>query len=394
MVIGVSGRGGDNLAGVAGEEIAVLCDVDARALQNAAKRFPNAQLCADYRDFLGDAEACKRLDGVVISTPDHTHYPPAMLALQRGLDVDCEKPLTHTVAQARRLAETARANGCVTQMGIQIHANAPYRRTVEAVRGGAVGPVRAVYVFVNGTDWSASKLPAESAPGHLSWDCWLGPRPHRGYSEGYHPASWRRYWEFGGGTTADMACHYMDLAFWALELDVLTALVADGPEAADPECAPRGMRCAYEFAARGQRGPVELHWHAGSDRPTQVLAERGLEKWSNGVLFVGDAGWLVANYDSQIGPAARAAEWQTPPESVPPSPGHHAEWIWCCKERITPTRSFSYGGPLTETVLLANAAFRAARGKQAPAVDAAAMRTGDAAVDQLLDESVRAGFPA
>ncbi|MFO1078499.1 MAG: Gfo/Idh/MocA family oxidoreductase [Planctomycetota bacterium] len=394
IVVGVSGRGGDNLNGVAGEDIAVLCDVDGRALAKAGERFPAARRIADFREVLADAAACRALDGAVVSTPDHTHYPAAMLALQHGLDVYCEKPLTHTVAQARRLATLARQNGCITQMGIQIHANAPYRRTVEAVRAGAVGPVREVFVFVNGTDWSAQELPAgKPVPEWLQWDCWLGPAAERGYSDGYHPAAWRRYWAFGGGTTADMACHYMDLAFWALDLDAPTSLVADGPEP-HAECAPRGMRCVYDFPARGARAPVVVHWHAGNDRPAQVLAERGLDKWTNGVLFVGDDGWLIANYDKhEIGPTPRAAAWQAPPQTIAPSPGHHAEWIWCCKERIVPTCSFAYAAPLTETVLLANVAFRAARGRRLR-WDAAALELDDAAANRLLDETPRAGFSA
>ncbi|MFY9342964.1 MAG: Gfo/Idh/MocA family oxidoreductase, partial [Planctomycetota bacterium] len=227
MIVGVANRGGDNLNAFADQQIAVLCDVDSRHLAAAAKRFPGARAIADFREVLRDEKACRELDGVVVSTPDHTHYLPAMLALQHGLDVYCEKPLTHTVAQARALVQAAAAKNCITQMGIQIHANDNYHRVVEAVRGGAVGAVREVIVFVNGTDWSATGLPkASEPPKELAWDLWLGPAAPREFAADYHPAGWRRYWAFGGGTTADMACHFADLAFWALDLDAPLTLRA------------------------------------------------------------------------------------------------------------------------------------------------------------------------
>jgi predicted dehydrogenase len=394
MIVGVGGRGGDNLAAVASEHIAVLCDVDGERLAAAQKRFPGACAVRDFRAVLRDAAACRGLDGVVVSTPDHTHYLPSMLALQQGLDVYCEKPLTHTVLQARRLLRAAEANGCVTQMGIQIHANANYHRVVEAIRGGAVGAVREVIVFVNGTDWSATELPkAGQRPPHVDWDLWLGPAAARDYADGYHPMGWRRYWAFGGGTTADMACHFVDLPFWALELDAPTSLQADGPEP-HAECAPRGSRCTYSFAARGARPAVTLHWHAGSDRPQAALASRGLEAWRNGVLFVGDDGWLISNYDKhEVGPASRSAAWKAPSPSLPPSPGHHREWLLACASRTMPSTSFAYAAPLTEAVLLANVALRAARGRRL-AWDAAALRTDDAAANALLDVAARDGFDA
>ena len=394
MVIGVAGRGGANLNGVKDQEIRVLCDVDANHLKKAVEKFPDAQTCSDYREVLEDAAKCKELDGVVISTPDHTHYHPAMLALQHGLDVYCEKPLTQTVAQARRLLIAAQANGCVTQMGTQIHANENYRRVVEAIRAGAVGTVREVVVFVNGTNWSAKQLPETGeAPAHVSWDTWLGPSQERAYSKGYHPAGWRRYWAFGGGTTADMSCHFTDLAWWALDLDAPTSLIAHGPEP-DAECAPDGLRCEYEFGPRGDRPGLTLHWHATADRPKQKLESRGLQEWRNGVLFIGDEGWLISDYNRhQLGPAARAESWQAPPKSIPSSPGHYKEWLMCCAERTQPSCTFAYAAPLTEHVLLANVAYRAARGQRVR-WNATTMRTDHDGCNALLDIEARKGFDA
>jgi predicted dehydrogenase len=393
MVIGVGGRGHANLNGVASERIEVLCDVDRQRLEQAAVTFPNARRVTDYREVLSDAGQCEGLDGVVVSTPDHTHYLPSMLALQRGLDVYCEKPLTLTIAQARRLLHMARANGCVTQMGTQIHANENFRRVVEAIRAGAVGTVREVIVVVNGVVWSAKELPEPGpVPAHVDWDLWLGPAASRPFSPGYHPEGWRRYWAFGGGTTADMACHHMDLAFWALDLDAPTSLRADGPEP-HPECAPDALRCEYSFPARGDRPAVTLRWHATHDRPLQ-LGVRGLDEWGAGVLFLGDDGWLVSNYDKhEIGPEARRAQWQAPPPSIPKSPGHHREWLDACLLRRQPSCSFEYAVPLTETALLANVAFRAARGRTI-GWDARARKTDDAGANALLDVAARKGFDA
>ncbi|MCB9886600.1 MAG: Gfo/Idh/MocA family oxidoreductase [Planctomycetes bacterium] len=392
MVIGVANRGAANLAGVATEDIRVLCDVDRTQLQAAAQKFPAARTCEDYRTVLADAAACAELDGVVISTPDHSHFLPALLALRAGLDVYCEKPLTLTVGQARQLRELAAANGCITQMGTQIHANENYHRVVEAVRAGAVGPVREVVVFVNGTDWSATELPEViEPPAHLAWDLWLGAAPEQPCRKGFHPAGWRRYWAFGGGTTADMACHFVDLAFWALQLDAPTSLRADGTDL-HPDCAPAGLRCAYRFAARGDRPALTLHWHGGKDRPEAALAERGLEQWRNGVLFVGDDGWLISDYNRhEIGPAARREAFVPPAPWLAPTPSHHQEWIAACKAGTEPSCSFAYSGLLSEAVLLANAAFRGARGEEL-AWNAARMATGNPAVDALLHHQARAGW--
>ncbi len=392
MVVGVSGRGGDNLAAVAKEHIAVLCDVDRERLAKAGESFPDARRVVDYREVLQDPSALEQLDGVVISTPDHSHFLPAMLAMAGGLDVYCEKPLAHTVVQARRLAQTAAARGAITQMGTQIHANENYHRVVEAIRGGAVGAVREVIVFVNGTDWSATEPPKQAPlPDTLAWDLWLGPVTPRPYAPDYHPAGWRRYWSFGGGTTADMACHYVDLAFWALQLDAPVSLQADGVEP-HPVCAPAALRCVYDFPARGERPAVTLHWHAGKDRPKQALAERGLDGWTNGVLFVGDDGWLISDYTRhEIGPEARKAAWRAPAPYLPVVKSHHGEWLDGCRARRKPSCEFGYAAALTETVLLANVAFRAARGRRLQ-WDAASLRTDLQAANDLLDEAARSGF--
>ena len=212
-VIGVGNRGRDNLNAVAGEHIAALCDVDTAMLAPARERFPDARVFRDFREMIATMDD---LDAVVVSTPDHTHAPAAAAALRRGLHVYCEKPLTHTVREARTLTELARKHDCVTQMGTQIHAGSNYRRVVERIRSGAIGQVYEVHVFCD-KSWSGGERPTDRppVPETLDFDLWLGPAPERSYHPAYHPAGWRRWWDFGGGTLADMACHYVDLVHCA-----------------------------------------------------------------------------------------------------------------------------------------------------------------------------------
>ncbi|MBM3495543.1 MAG: Gfo/Idh/MocA family oxidoreductase, partial [Armatimonadetes bacterium] len=211
-IVGVANRGGANLDGVASQDIVALCDVDERYLDRAATAFPAAARYTDFRKMIQEA----RLDAVVISTPDHTHAPAAALALRRDLDVYCEKPLTHTVHEARVLADLARRRRRVTQLGTQIHAGSNYRRVVELIRAGAIGEITEVHVWCGG-GYSGGDRPSETppVPAGLHWDLWTGPAPERPYHPAYVPHQWRGWWGFGNGTLGDMACHHMDLPFWA-----------------------------------------------------------------------------------------------------------------------------------------------------------------------------------
>jgi predicted dehydrogenase len=354
-VIGVGNRGKDNLDAVAHEHIAALCDVDARFLAAARTRFPDAKAYTDFRALL----AQPGLDAVVISTPDHTHAPAAAQALRAGLHVYCEKPLTHSVHEARVLRQLAQQHGAVTQMGTQIHALPTYRHVVELVRSGAIGEVREVHVFFNGRTWDARGKPKEApAPNYLDFALWLGPAPEQPHREGFHPMDWRRYWDFGGGTFADMGCHFTDLAFWALELQSPDKVQAFGP-APDADAAPNGMHVEYAFPARGTLPPVRLTWYDGSHRP-EILTALGLADWKAGVLFVGSDGrHVIADYTRhQLGPKAAFADFKPPAPFLPESAGHHQEWLDAIRTRARTSCPFSYSGRLTEAVLLGNVSFR------------------------------------
>jgi predicted dehydrogenase len=386
-VIGVGNRGAEDLQAVSGENIVALCDVDRNFLLAASKLHSGAHLYSDFRDML----LLEKLDAVVVATPDHTHAVATAAALRAGLDVYCEKPLTHSVAEARRIAELARKMGAVTQMGIQIHAQENYHRAVEIVRAGSIGPVREVHVFCNGKSWSGGDRPTDRppVPVTLRWDVWLGPAPERPYHPSYLPANWRRWWDFGGGTLSDMACHYMDLAFWALELAHPTSIEAEGPPV-NPETTPPGLNVHYEFPARGEQPPCKLSWYDGGSKPS-VLATIGFADWENGVLFIGDRGHLIADYDRwKIGPADRFASFTPPAPTIPASIGHHREWIEACKERGPTTCDFEYSGALTESVLLGNVAYRTGKRLEWDAEKLAATNAPEA--KRFIDPPYRSGW--
>lgn len=355
LCIGTANRAAADIDGVQGEDIVGLCDVDQNYLDRAAAEFEGAAKFNDYREMI-DQEA-SRVDAVVIGTTDHHHAPATMRAINAGLHVYCEKPLTHTVAEARMIAEAANAKGVATQLGTQIHASDNYRRVVEIVRSGAIGDVGEVHVWV-GKGWGGGDLPekADPVPAHLNWDLWLGPAPKRPYANGrYHPAQWRRWWDFGQGTLGDMGCHYMDLPFWALGLRHPTSCQAEGPEV-HPETCPMGLKVNYQFPERDGRPPVRLSWYDGDQCPREVAGERVP---GSGVMFVGSEGKLFATYTNyRLFPRDKFADFEPPAKTIPDSIGHHAEWIRACKDGSPTTCNFDYSGALTESVLLGNVAYR------------------------------------
>lgn len=353
-VVGVANRAGANLAGVAGENIVALCDIDDNFLAAASQKFPKAKRYNDFRKMIERND----LDAVVVSTTDHTHAVASMAALKTGRHVYCEKPLTRTVSEARAVAEAARENRRVTQMGTQIHAGNNYRRVVELIRANVIGPVREVHNWV-GTIWSGHGRVIETppVPPHLHWDLWIGPSQPHPYSPALHPAGWRGWWAFGGGALADMACHHMDLPFWALNLRHPLTVEAEGPEP-HPEFAPEWLTVRYQFPSRGELPPVSLTWYNGNKRPPQI--DEGLvPNWGGGTLFVGSKGMLLADYGRYLLLPEKDFTGFTPPApSILPSIGHHEEWIQACKTGDMTTCNFDYSGALTEAVLLGNVSYR------------------------------------
>lgn len=358
--VGVGGRGYSDLRGVSSENIVALCDVDEVRAAQAFKNYPKSRKYSDFRKLL-DKETS--LDGVVVGTPDHVHVPVAVAAMHRDLPVYVEKPLGHNVWEVRLATELAREKKLATQLGTQIHATDNYRRVVEAVQSGAIGPVRQVHVWV-AKDWGGDHTRDTLLPGTppipetLDWNLWLGPAAERPYDKGYLPAQWRRWWDFGSGTLGDMGCHYMDLAFWALGLDAPTKITAQGPPVS-PVMAPHGVQVDYEFPARGDRPAVSMTWSDGNKVPTEL---HGIKLPGAGVLFVGDKGQILGTYSTlKLYPEEKFADWTPPEQTIPPSIGHHQEWIHAVKTGAPTLCNFDYSGPLTETVLLGCVAYRAGK---------------------------------
>ncbi|HBE67538.1 MAG TPA: oxidoreductase [Planctomycetaceae bacterium] len=384
--IGTANRAAADIEGVKEENVVALCDVDRKYLETKAKTFPDARLYADYREMIG-AEGDK-IDAVVIGTTDHHHAPATMHAIAAGKHVYCEKPLTHTVEEARIVAEAAAKAGVATQLGTQIHAGSNYRRVVEIIQSGAIGDVTDVHVWV-GKAWGGGELPAKGdpVPEHLNWDLWLGPAKERPFALGrYHPAQWRKWWEFGQGTLGDMGCHYMDLPFWALRLRHPTRIEAEGPEV-HAETAPLGLIVKYEFPKTEVAPAIKMTWYDGNLAPRKILDQRVP---GSGVMFVGTEGMMFADYGSyRLFPAEKFADFTPPKKSIPESIGHHREWIQACKEGTPTTCNFDYSGALTETVLLGNIAYRSGRAVQ---WDAAKLETNDSESQAFVSKTYRDGW--
>lgn len=383
--IGTSGQAAYSIGNCTSQNIAALCDIDDKLLGQAATRFPMAKKYNDFRKLL-DAE--KLIDAVVVATPDHIHAPATVYAMKLGKHVYCEKPLTHTVYEARVCAETAAKQKVATQMGTQIHAEDNYRRVVEIIQAGAIGKVTDVHVWV-GKGWGGGERPTETpeVPTNLHWDLWLGPAPKRDYHPTYLPQNWRRWWDFGGGTLGDMACHYMDLPFWALKLRHPKTIFAEGP-AVHLETCPLGLKVFYEFPARGDLPACTLTWYDGNLIPSEVA---GHKVPGAGVMFIGDKGQMFADYGGyKLYPEEQFKDFKPPAQSIPRSIGHHAEWLKACKDGSTTTCNFDYSGALTEAVLLGNVAFRS---KQKLEWDAAALKCPNCpAADQFLKRAYREGW--
>ncbi|MBI4586135.1 MAG: Gfo/Idh/MocA family oxidoreductase [Planctomycetes bacterium] len=391
-VIGVAGRGGENLRGVAatGNNIAALCDIDENNLYEASKHFPAAKLYSDFRKLLEQ----KDLDAAVVSTPDHTHAVASVAAMKAGLHVYCEKPLAHDVYEAHVVAATSVQHRRATQMGTQIHAGGNYRRVVELIQIGAIGAVKEVHVWV-GKAWSGGESPdrpkeTPEVPSTIHYDLWLGPAPERPYHPAYLPFHWRRWWDFGGGTLADMGCHHMDLAHWALNLWCPESVEAEGPPV-HPETAPAWLIVRYHHPARGKLPPITVTWYDGGKRPPH-FAEGKLPKWEgDGSLFVGEKGMLIADYGThKLLPEEQYKDFKPPAPYIPDSLGHYEEWIQSCRTGCPTTCNFRYGGALTECVLLGIVAYRS--GKKIE-WDAPALKAANAPeANQFLRREYRKGW--
>ena len=372
--IGVGGMGSGNIEKCSEENIVALCDVD---LKRGGKTFgahPKAKRFRDFRVMLDKME--KEIDAVIIATPDHTHAVATMDAMRRGKHVYTQKPLTHTIWEARQLTEASKRYGVATQMGNQGHSSNGARQTVEWIRAGVIGEVREVHCWsdrpLRGTRFEkrlywpqgVANRPEkkEAVPDTLDWDLWLGPAPYRDYSSAYVPFDWRGWWDFGTGALGDMGCHIIDHPYWALKLGYPTSVEASSTHI-HSETAPLASLVTYHFPARGELPPVRMVWYDGGIKPPRPEELEPHEEWPvDGVLYVGDRGKIM--HKSHGGkptllPLSRMNDFQRPDETLPRIKGSHEKnWIDACKGGAPACSNFNYSGPLTEVVLLGNLAIR------------------------------------
>lgn len=377
--IGVGGKGSSDTDHAANHgNIVALCDIDDKRLAAKAEKFPLAKTFNDYRKLLDEMHA--HIDAVVVSTPDHTHAPAAVRAMRLGKHAYCQKPLTHSVAEARLMRDTARQYKVATQMGNQGTAADGFRRGVEIIRSGAIGPVREVHVWTNrpfkywkqSPDIVARPTETPPVPAHVHWDLFLGTAPERPYHPVYHPHDWRGWWDFGTGSLGDMACHTTNLPFMALKLGYPTRVSAVSGEV-NPETYPAWATITYEFPARGDLPPVKLTWYEGARDgqrnlpPAELLM--GETPSSSGALLVGERGAMFSPNDygaeQKLLPAKQFEGYQPPEPSLPRMHAgrdiddhQKAEWVRAIRGGPAALSNFDYAAVLTETMLLGNVAVR------------------------------------
>jgi predicted dehydrogenase len=375
--IGVGGKGAGDIMACKNENIVAFCDVD---FDRAAKVFeimPNVPKFRDYRNML---EQMKEIDAVTISTPDHTHAPAAYMAMKMGKHVYVQKPLTHTVAEARLLTNTAREMKVATQMGNQGHSGNGVRELCEMLWSGAIGQVKEAHVWTHRPVWAnqgvGEAFPPAVAPENLDWDRWIGAAPWRPFNKVYCPHDWRAWQDFGGGSLGDMACHIMDAAYMSLRLKDAEWFTVEVvmQEGRNDQTFPLVSTIKYSFPARGDLGPVDVYWYDGhwdkkdSDekvynrpkRPAGIPDDCELgDKNMNGSFLVGEKGIITAGEYAgrpRLVPDEVMADYKKPDPTLPriPDQDHYQDWIQACKGGQPSCSNFDYAGPFTEMVNFGN----------------------------------------
>ena len=401
--IGVGGKGAGEVKDLtaAGARFVALCDVDASRAAKTFKAFPDAKV---YRDFRKMLEKEKGIDAVTVSTPDHTHAVASLAAMARGKHVYCQKPLTHTILEARLMQKAAQKFKVQTQMGNQAHAGEPIRRAVELVRAGIIGAVREVHCWTNRPIWpqgqaaldERKKLRSTPKPADIDWDLWLGPAADRQYNACYAPFKWRGWWDFGTGALGDMACHIMDMPYWALQLGSPTTVSAESG-GHTPETGPDWATITYQFPSRPSVGggasgaavgpkssveqpAVKFVWYDGirdgkQNAPYDLLSRATEEVRASGevptvkevgrkrqrpqkaidspqqwdLIMVGDDGLLLFKRSSMtwiVTPGSRAEKVADTPKSISRVANEDEEWLAAIKGGPSALSNFDYAGTI------------------------------------------------
>ncbi|MCA9734031.1 MAG: Gfo/Idh/MocA family oxidoreductase [Deferribacteres bacterium] len=408
--VGVQGKGHSDINSVSpGNNIVALCDVDEDRIAQLFKRakeddmewyeqLKKAKIYTDWRTMLKHE---KDIDAVTVSTPDHSHAPVAIHAMKLGKHCFVQKPLTHTIYEARKMAQVAKEMKVKTQMGNQGHSKEGARLINEWIWDGAIGDVHEVYCWTNRPIWPQNiEKPKEvpSLPPSLNWNVWLGAAPWRTYHPAYHPFAWRGWMDFGTGALGDMGAHIFDHPYWALKLKDAATVQASCSEYND-QTYPMSSMVTYTFDARENMPACKLTWLDGglqAPRPEELEPGRKLGDGGGGMLFIGSKGKLMAGTygDSpRIIPETKMKEYKLPAKTIPRSPGIHEEWVEAIKENKETTSNFEYAGRLTETMLLGNIAVRMNKSNQILQWDGPNLRfTNSEEATAMVTKEYRKGF--
>ena len=403
--IGGGGRAARDIDGVSSENIVAIADVDDRRAAKTYAKFPKAKRYRDFRVMLEELDS--QIDAVVVGTPDHTHAVAVLDAIGRGKHVYCEKPLSHSIYESRRMVEAAQAAGVITQMGNQGHSFEYIRQFCEMIWDGAIGDVTEIHITCQAFPQlycQIHQLPSLSekheVPKELDWNLWLGPTAERAFHPVYLPFSWRGWMGFGTGCVGDWICHLMDPSVWALDLGAVTSVQAEVGGEYDPEkhpdSYPAASKITYEFPARGDRGPVKFVWYDGTNKmPRPEILEDGQEVPTNGAIVYGTKGAIVHGshgaHKPRIIPESLRKDYQSPEPSIPRVENHHVDWLEAVRAGRQAGSNFEYGAKLTELGLLGAIAVRFPTQKLE--WDSAAMKfTNFAAANAYVHTGYREGW--
>ncbi len=345
--------------GMAGRE---PCQKIVDAYYGAEKRSGQSRSCSIYSDFRELLEKEKSVDAVVVGTTDNLHATVSVAAMKKGKHVFCQKPMTHTIYEARRVAEVARETGVSTQVAVGNQASEDTRRLCEWIWDGAIGPVRQVINWSSRPFWPQGvdrPKETESVPAGLDWNLWLGPAPERPFNHVYLPFVWRGWYDFGCGSFGDMGCYSFDTIFRVLKLKAPTHVEASSTDRY-PETYPLASIVHFNFPDRGDMPPVEMTWYDGGltpPRPDELDEARVMSgEEGEGLLFIGDKGKIICDFSGgnpKIIPESKMKAYKQPPKTLPRSPGNEREWLDACKGGKTkPGANFEFSGVVTETLLL------------------------------------------
>ncbi|HEY3135886.1 MAG TPA: Gfo/Idh/MocA family oxidoreductase [Blastocatellia bacterium] len=325
--------------------------------------------CAAYVNYRELLEQQKDLDAVMVATPDHNHAVVSIAAMKKRKHVLCQKPLTHSIFEARRIAEVARETRVATQVTINNQASEDTRLLCEWIWAGAIGPVRQVHNWSSRPFWPQGlerPTSTEAVPSTLEWDLWLGPAPFRPYSRAYLPFVWRGWYDFGCGSLGDMGCYSFDTIFRVLKLGPPESVEASSTKSFK-ETFPAASIIHFQFPERGDQPPVHVSWYEAGlrpPRPRELEEGREMGRENEGLLFIGERGTIMCGFNGQnprLIPESKMKEFKQPPKTLARSAGNNREWIEACKGGPQGGANFEYEGPVTETILLGNVAIRAAK---------------------------------